>query len=179
MIPHQPVRELAAKYVPPPRELILPAGTPVALDTTEIVEPTVQQQAVTALTNQLAGLGHQVSATAECRLIASMAVGETKELAWRDYTRNGQGQEIRRNFSPIICKLQLKNGEKVVWEKSSSGYPLNGNVYLREGETIDTKIAEQEKPRYDIFLKPRVPKYKPSDNDKALGKSTLTAEGLK
>jgi hypothetical protein len=179
MMPHQAVRDLANKYTPPPRVLILPAGSKVALDTTEIVDPTIQPQAAEALTKQLAGYGYPVSATAECQLIASMSVGATTELAWRDFTRNGTGQEVRRNFSPIICKLQLKNGDQVVWEKTSSGYPLNGSVFLRENETIDTRLAEQEKPRYDLFLKPRIPKYKPSDNDKVLGKSTLTHEGLK
>jgi hypothetical protein len=179
MVPHQAVRELAAKYTPPPREPILPLGSSVALDTAEIVDPVIQQQAVAALTKQLAGYGYQISATADNRLVASMAVGATKELVWRDYTNGNNGSEVRRNFSPIICKLQLKQGESVVWEKQSSGYPLHGNIYLNQGESIDAKIAEQEKPRYDIFLKPRIPRYKASDNDKVLGKSKLTHEGLK
>jgi hypothetical protein len=179
MVPHQGVRELAAKYKPPPRELLMPAGSVIALDTAEIVDPTIQQQAIAALTKQLADYGYQVSSTSENRLVASMAVGATKELVWRDFTDGKSGQELRRNFSPIICKLQLKAGDKVVWEKQSSGYPLFGNIYLNKGESIDTKIAEQEKPRYDLFLKPKIPKYKASDNDKVLGKSKLTNEGLK
>jgi hypothetical protein len=176
-LPHPAALTALERTLADPNYVVLKAGMTVAVDVDGITDAGQREPARTALTKKLEANGFKVGANTSVTLKASTEVGEEREVRYHSFGRpfgGDQAYKIRDYRSTIKFVWE----DQVLWQTGSSNVP-GIIVHLKQGETMEQHLRDQEKPNYQIFETVTLPKQltKPTKGS-ALGMTRISATGL-
>ena len=133
-----------------------------------------------ALTHQLAALGIEVEPGQPVRLRATMAKGQSHEMAYevRQFGRGFDKQTMKKHVTDNVYTVAIVGPDnKVGWQaSSSSGPPIL--VTVQQGESLDAAINRETRPSASWFFSVKIPAYVPkSEAALGVGASLLTPQG--
>jgi hypothetical protein len=173
-LPHPGLKEHLDQAMQDPNFFVLRPGVAVRLNVDGLADPGERDKVRAALTEKLQARGFQVGLNGTVDLIASTEPGKETEVAYHSF--GSIGSRIYK-FQQHMVRLKFVAQGQTIWETSSSNVP--GFLQLKEGETVEQRLRQHEKPNYDWFKAIEIPKIatKSSANG-TLGQSIVTTAGL-
>jgi hypothetical protein len=124
----------------------------------------------TATTNS----GYQIQQTSPTQLIGTVTRGKTRKESYRTMGRGFGTEEV--TFTPYICKVELKQNNAVIWQRSTS----SSLPFMIHGEkSLQQTAREHEKPNVEFFQRLQLPAQvlKPEYQD-GFGTSRVSGTGI-
>jgi len=175
-LPHATAETVAKTWEPPPIEYLLKPGDVLAVDVNGIGDAKTQVAFEEAILTDMLKKGFKYSQQSPIRIVASVQPGQNQPLK---YTKSGEREAQQYNFNPNISKIQILNGDNVIYEMSGGGRGPGFLIRLKEGETIEEHLQNLEKADYGIFLRASIPANIPNPKQKSnAGGSSYTEKGL-
>lgn len=171
-LPGPSVRE-TVEQVDPENLYLLKPGTRVKL---QVACGTHNPQVQLALAKEIQDNGWILDGTAPFTLFAEMGRGETQTVQYRAQF-GGSGTQSA-TVTPYYSTLKIMQGDSIAWQSgSSSGLP--SVMFLREGETAQSKATAMQKPDPQFFDRVEIPEkvFDPRFRD-GFGVSTISSRGL-
>lgn len=187
-LPHQAAIDAAGKVDPATIYAIQP-GDGVTLEYNFRTTPTDKQEAIKKVMEaKVAKLGWIPSASSNIKIRIDMEQGkqESKDyyqgdprFPFRPIFGNPTGPKETVSYTPWTQKIQIFTGDKMEYE--AVGYrTAPSNLTLNEGETTVAAVNRYCQPSPDFFEHlPIAPKLLKKEYQGGLGKSSITADGLK
>lgn len=151
--------------------LILKPGVKVGLDLSNISDT---EQVRTWLLEEIKRNGWIYDPTAEIRVDAMMGRGETQSVAYQSI--DGAGGIERATFRPYFSRVQVLNGQQLLWSAASS----SGAPAIIRGGNAQAQVERLQQPNLQFFEKLDIahevvdPKY-----GRGFGKSEFGLRGLR
>ena len=170
-LPGPAVRETVAQVNPEDLFLLKPGGR-VRL---EVDCGQYNSQVQAAITRLMQDNGWVLDSNASLTVRAEMGRGETQTV---EYTSQGGGGSQSASVTPYFSRLKVMQGDTVAWQSgTSSGLP--SVMFLKPGESAQSRANEMQKPNPDFFQNAKIP---PKIFDPAFrngfGTSTISSKGL-
>ena len=185
MPPARAVKQLEA-ISRTPDFVILKPGSEIKIDTSGVSDPLKQSQIRIALIKRAEAAGYQVADDAKVVLKATTGFGKEEEVTYttsRERMGLFRGSEKPKSYKvrPFYANVVIEYEGKTAWRQGSGGTPFG--LLLRNGETVESRMAKLSEPNYALFDAVKLPKKlnKPlGDRTGAgLGSSTITAAGAR
>ena len=175
-LPQPSAKTAMTRAIADPEFFVLKPGVAVRVKADDVSDAGRRTAVVTALTEKLAAIGVKVGPNATLELVASTEVGKQREINYRTFGR-GFGTKSYK-VQEYISRVKFVYQGKVAWESSS--YNIPHFVSLRNGQTMEEYLKEQEKPNYDFFSKIELPKLltRPTGAP-TLGSSRVSPAGIR
>lgn len=175
-LPHPAAKVALDRTLADPNYVVMKPGMTVTVDVDGIADADQRTPALAALTKKLEANGYQVGPNAAITLKAGTQIGEEREVRYHTFgTPFGGDQTYRiREYRSVIEFIW--EGQSL-WTTGTSNVP--GFVRLKQGETMEQHLREQEKPNHQVFATVELPKQltKPTKGT-ALGLTRISATGL-
>ncbi len=174
-LPHAGAIGTLKQAMADPNFFVLKPGSTVKLDVTALADPGERNLAATALATALRKNEAQVGPNGAATLVATTEVGKEREITYRTFGSFGEKTyKIREHIS----RVKLVYGGQVAWE--TSVYNIPHFVSLKEGQTMEAYLREQEKPNYAFFGQVELPKFVTRPTGGAtVGTSQVSASGIR
>lgn len=174
-LPHAAAREALQKALADPNLFVLKPGTTVKLDVAGIGDAEKRDEVETALKRKLEEAGFKVG-SGSITLVASTEVGKTRDVTYHTFGRAFGNQTYK--VQEHIARLKFEYDGKPAWEASAINIPYF--VQLKEGQTMEQYLKDNEKPNYNYFKSVELPKLltKPNPSGATLGSSRITTAGV-
>jgi hypothetical protein len=175
-LPQPSAVETIRQALDSPGFFVLKPGTTVKIDASALEDPGEREKATSALAQKLAANGCRVGPDGSVELVASTEMGKRREIAYRTF-----GQHVARAymFQEYTSRVKIVHQGQTAWEVSCGNVP--GLVHLKNGETMQSFLQQNEHPNYQWFSKVELPKVvqKPSAGGATLGATQITTAGLR
>jgi len=173
-LPHPGLKEHLDKAMQDPNFFVLRPGVTVRLNVDGLPDPGERDKVRAALTEKLQARGFQVASNGTVDLIASAELGKETEVTYRSF--GAIGARIYK-FQHHLVRLKFVAQGQTIWETSSSN--VAGFLHLKEGETVEQRLRQHEKPNYAWFKSVEIPKIATKSSAQGtLGQSRVTTSGL-
>jgi len=175
-LPQPSAKAMLARAMIDPEFFVLKPGAPVKVVVDQVTDAGKRAGIASALAEKVAAVGAKASPNATLELVASTEVGKQREI---DYRTIGRGFGTKSyKVQEYISRVKLVYQGKTAWETSS--YNIPHFVHLRNGQTMDQYLKEQEKPNYEFFSKVELPKLltRPTGTP-TLGQSRVSPSGIR
>jgi hypothetical protein len=153
-LPQPSAQSALAKAITDPEFFVLKPGTKVRVVVNGLSDPSRQTPVAEALTAKLNAIGAKPGPEGTIELVASTEVGKQQEITYRSIGR-GFGTKTYK-VQEYISRVKLVYQGKTAWETSS--YNIPHMISLRNGQTVEDFLREQEKPNYEFFSRVELPK---------------------
>lgn len=173
-LPHPGLKEYLDKAMQDPNFFVLRPGVSVRLNVDGLPDPGQRDKVRATLTEKLQARGFQAGSNGAVELIASAEPGKETEVAYHSF--GSIGARIYK-FQQHTVRLKFVAQGQTIWETSSTNVP--GFLQLKEGETVEQRLRQHEKPNYDWFKSVEIPKIATKASAQGtLGQSLVTTSGL-
>jgi WD40 repeat protein len=175
-LPQPSANAALAKAIADPEFFVLKPGATIKVVVNGLSDPSRQGPVTDALAGKLAAIGAKAGPGGTLELVATTEVGKQREITYRTMGRGFGAQSYK--VQEYISRVKFVYQGKTAWESSS--YNIPHIVSLRNGQTMEAYLKEQEKPNYDFFSHVELPKLlqRPSGTP-TLGSSQVTASGVR
>lgn len=174
VIPQSGVREALKKALANPEFFVLQPGTTVRLNLNALSDPGEREKASTALTQKLTANGFTVGPNGTIELAALTESTKQIEVAYHGFGMFGHRVYKMQEY---VSRLRFVYQGKTAWEGQANNVP--GSISLKEGETVEQVLRQNEKPNYRYFQTAELPRLLTNPSGSAtLGTSKVTAMGL-
>jgi WD40 repeat protein len=175
-LPQPSASAALAKAIADPEFFVLKPGATVKVVVNGLSDPSRQGSVTEALAAKLAAIGAKAGPGGTLELAATTEVGKQREITYRTMGRGFGAQTYK--VQEYISRIKFVYQGKTAWESSS--YNIPHIVSLRNGQTMEAYLKEQEKPNYDFFSRVELPKLlqRPTGTP-TLGSSQVTASGVR
>jgi hypothetical protein len=175
-LPHPPAKAALAKALADPTFFVLKAGASARINVDALTDPSRKSAVLNALTEKLTAIGAKVVPGATLELVASTEAGKQREITYRTIGR-GFGSNTYK-VQEYISRVKFVYQGKTAWETSTMNIPMF--ISLRNGQSMEAYLKEQEKPNYDFFSRVELPKLLTRPTGAAtLGSSRVTSSGVR
>lgn len=175
-LPHPAAKSALSRAMADPDFVVLKPGSTVRINVDQISDAGKRSAVVDALTAKLSAIGVKVGPGAALELVASTEVGKQRDISYRTF---GPGRSIQNyKVQEYISRVKFVYQGKTAWE--SSTYNIPHMVMLRNGQTMEQYLREQEKPNFDFFSRVELPKIltRPTGTP-TLGSSQVSGSGIR
>jgi hypothetical protein len=175
-LPQPSAKAALDKAIAAPDFFVLKPGATVRVVVDNLSDPSRRTSVANALSDKLAAIGAKAGAGGTLELVASTEVGKLREMTYRTIGR-GFGTKTYK-VQEYISRVKFVYQGKTAWETSS--YNIPHIVSLRNGQTMEAFLKEQEKPNFDFFSNVELPKLltRPTGAP-TLGSSQVTTAGIR
>ena len=175
-LPPPAVKAALAKAIADPKFFVLKPGAPVRVVVDGITDAGQRAAVAKALGDKLAAVGARVDPAGPLELVATTEVGKQRDITYHTFGR-GFGNETYK-VQEYISRVKFVYQGKTAWESSS--YNIPHMISLRNGQTIEAYLKEQEKPNYNHFSQVELPKILTRPTGAAtLGMATVSTAGVR
>ncbi len=175
-LPQPAVKTVLTRAMADPNFFVLKAGSTVRVSVNGLSDAGQQGPVADALAAKLGAIGARIGQETPLELVATTEVGKQREISYRTI---GRGFGVRTyKVQEYISRVKFVYQGKVAWESSS--YNIPHFVSLKEGQTMEAYLKEQEKPNYDFFKRVELPKLlqRPTGTP-TLGSSQVSLTGVR
>lgn len=174
-LPHPTLKEGLEKAMKDPNFFVLKPGVTVRLVVDALSDPAAREKARAALAARLQGNGCQVGPNGTIDLVASVDPPKQTEVSYHTF---GSFGAKTYKFQEYFVRLKFVHQGQCVWESACSSNP-GFMIHLKEGETVEQRLRESEKPNYGWFTTVELPKIAvKASQGGTLGQSWVTPNGL-
>jgi hypothetical protein len=175
-LPQPAAKAALAKAIADPEFFVLKPGATVRVVVNGLSDPSRQAPVANALSEKLAAVGAKAGQNGTLELVATTEVGKQRDITYRTFGR-GFGTQTYK-VQEYISRVKFVYQGKTAWETSS--YNIPHMVSLRNGQTMEAYLKEQEKPNYDFFSRVELPKLltRPTGAP-TLGTSAVSTSGVR
>jgi hypothetical protein len=175
-LPQPSAKAALTKAIADPGFFVLKPGVTVKVVVNGLSDPGQQAPVANALGSNLNAIGAKAGQGGTLELVATTELGKQQEITYRTMGR-GFGSKTYK-IQEYISRIKFVYQGKVAWESSS--YNIPHIVSLREGQTMEAFLKDQEKFNYDFFSRVELPKLltRPTGSP-TLGESPVNASGLR
>lgn len=170
-VPHAEVEKTLKKSVEDPEFYVLKAGTTVKLNVDGV--QTEKELVRDDLTKRLEEMGFQVDDNGSIELKASTEQDKVEEISFNMHQYGHQSVQIQ----VYVSRLMFVYKGNIIWQSLGTNIP--GGVSLQDGESLQDNIHQYEKPNNYYFHVTELPKMLMKTQQTTLGRSTVTAEGIR
>ena len=159
-----------------PEFFVLKPGSGVKIQVDGIADPSRRDEVSRALAQKMDSVGAKVNPSASLEVVASTELGKQRDIAYQTFGRGFGTQNYK--VQEYISRIKFVYQGKVAWESSS--YNIPRFVKLRNGQTMEQYLKEQEKPNYEFFSRVEIPKLLTKPTGKpAIGFSRVSSAGVR
>lgn len=184
-LPHAQAEQVAASKQELDNFYLLRPTDPVCLKLSGVPEKSKAKELREKLEERLRIAGFQIADAAKVTVVAKIVQEKQQTAKYRKTSFQlanlplaSRGETITATYTPFTMTLEiLREGEPVSTESKTTSQP--GFVRLKDGQSFQNAVNEQNKPDYKFFDKAKIPKriIRPrSDDVYTLGSSDLSLE---
>jgi hypothetical protein len=177
-LPQPSVQQMLQRAMADPNFFVLRSGTTVKVNVDGISDPGQRDQVRAALEAKLKAQGFQAGPEGTIELAASTELGKQREVTYRSFGFGVRGIKTYK-IQEYISRLKFVYQGLTAWEGSTINIPHF--VRLKQGESMEDRLREGEKPNYEYFAKVELPRLltRPTaQGSNALGNSQVTVSGV-
>jgi hypothetical protein len=158
-----------------PNFFVLKPGVTARIDVNGVTDPGQRDRVMASLAEALRKNEENGGKSGSIDLVATTEIGKDREVAYRSF---GSFRTQTYKVKEYISRVKFVYGGKTAWETSS--YNIPHMAMLKEGQTVESYLRDQEKPNYDFFARVELPKFltKPSGGA-TLGTSQVSTSGVR
>lgn len=175
-LPQPSAKAELARAMADPEFFVLKPGSGVKIQVDGIADPSRRDEVSRALAQKMDSVGAKVNPSASLEVVASTELGKQRDIAYQTFGRGFGTQNYK--VQEYISRIKFVYQGKVAWESSS--YNIPRFVKLRNGQTMEQYLKEQEKPNYEFFSRVEIPKLLTKPTGKpAIGFSRVSSAGVR
>ena len=174
-LPHPAALATLNRSMTDPNFFVVKPGATVKVDVNGLADAGRRDRAAADLAGALRENGAKAGPNGLASLVATTEVGKEREISYRSFGRFGEDTYKVREY---MSRVKIVFEGKTAWETLS--YNIPHMVFLKEGQTMQAYLREQEKPNYDFFGQVELPKFvtRPTGTP-TLGTSRVSASGVR